>query len=440
MQLINSKLEDRLNSLVSSKKVSPETMEKVKREFFSKLDLNNPSQVQTVMITPDAAQVLLHLSNGNRDISPSYVTRFEQDIMNNQFHIGDSSWILDEDFTFTNGHHRAFAVISCQKGIVQGIRVGVEKVEAKLCDVGRNRNVLDTIVMTDAIKKSELYTKVNFSVARIVLTYGKSSYGISWTKISQSQLPAIIDQFSEEFEFFRNDFKDVIHSSISAVFLKAYPFFKAEGREQELKMALNAFKRGGDTGVFFEMQDIVPNKEALKTLIVLHKHATKRYTKERGGTVERFQFYRASNLLYSYFIGEIRSNDNTRENDEFPLRSEVRDYCLNLKSGLSDETSGHINFTFALHSILDTFPDGEFAFSQFVPELLAINSKLNISAIRKELNSLKKMAETQPLVIRNRQIRFVESNQPLPKYDAPKNGKFSWMNNSVIALSKKNAS
>lgn len=439
MQLSNSKLESKLNSLVNSKKVSSETMESVKRDFFSKIDLDNPSRTQNVIITPKVAQVLLHLSNGNRDISPTHVTRFEQDMVDGQFHLGESSWILDEDFVLTNGHHRAFAIVSCQKEIEQSIRVGVAKIEAKLCDIGKNRNVLDTIAMTDEIKKSHMYTKVNFSVARIALTYGKSSHGISWTKFSQLQLPSIIDQFAEEFEFFENDFGSVIHSGISAIFLKAYPYFKARGREQELKIALNAFKKGGDTSTFLEMHDMVPNKEALKTLVILHKHATKKYTKGRGGTIEKFQFYRTSNLLYSYFMGESRTNDNTRENDEFPLRTEIRNYCINLKNGLSDETSGHIDFIFALHSILDTFSEGMYPFSQFVPELLSINPKLNVNSIRKELNALKRVAETQSLIIHNRQIRFVESDQPIPKYDAPKNGKFAWMNSSVIALSKKSA-
>lgn len=434
MQLSNPKLEARLQSLVTNKRVSRETVEKVKEEFFSKLDLHNPSKSQTAFISPDTALVLYCLSDGNRDISPSHITRYERDIVAEVFKIGDSAWMLDENYSFTNGHHRALAIIACGKGMEQAIRIGVEKKEARLCDVGYDRNVLATIDMSEDIEKSKHYTKVNFSVARIALTYGKSSFGINWAKISDRSQPSIIDQFQEEFEFFGEDFKEVIHSGISAVFLKAYPYFKEQGREQELKMALNIFKRGGDTRTLFEMQDMVPNKEALKTLIVLHKHTNKKFTKERGGTVEKYQFFRTSNLLYAYFIGEVRSNDNVRENDEFPLRADIRDYCLNLKRNVSDETSGQIYFKAALMGTLDVFPDGEYSFSSFIPELLSRNPKLTEHAIRRELNSIRKVA---PVSINGRVIRFSETDQNQSTYNVPKNGKYSWMNKSAIFISGK---
>jgi hypothetical protein len=434
MRVSNPQLDKRINDMIESGIVSESHADQVCKEFFSKLKLNDPDANQAVFISPNTALFLLAMSGGNRDISPTYISRFEQDIIRKVFKKGASSWIIDEDWFLTNGHHRGISIVSCNIGMEQYIRIGVEKKEAKMCDNGKDRSSLDTIAMTDEIKKSKLYTKTNLSTARIALTHGKSSNGVTWTKISQESHTSIIDLFREEFEFFGDMFKDVIHSSISAVFLKAYPYFKEQNRLDELKIILSGFTKGKDSLYFFNIQDEVPNRDAIKSLLTLFNNATKpKY--ERGGTVEKNQFFRTSNLLYAYFMGQERTYDNVRENDEFRLRSDVRQHCLNLKENVKEQNAGQLGFNIAFQSALMVLPDGEYTFPSMIKELKMRNPKLNESVIRRVFTEMKKRSEKETLISRNREIRFVKTEPQIGNI-IPKRSKYSWMNETSIFISR----
>lgn len=141
-----------------------ERVEKGKQEPF----------VEIVAITPQIAQRLLELNDGNRPINERLIAEISADIEANLWVLNGETIIISRDGLLNDGQHRLEAVLRTQTTIQSAIMFGVSREARMTVDMGRQRTAGNFLAMTGAT-----HSNAAAAIAKQLILYetGRYSHG-----------------------------------------------------------------------------------------------------------------------------------------------------------------------------------------------------------------------------------------------------------------------
>lgn len=111
----------------------------------SRFDLTSEIQSQVIEITPDMAEKLLFLSDGNRVLKPAFIAYLINNIKNGTFLTTNNAIGFDTDLVLRDGHHRLNAIKSAGVPVKCLVTVNIPKENFRYVDNGVNRTMSDKV-------------------------------------------------------------------------------------------------------------------------------------------------------------------------------------------------------------------------------------------------------------------------------------------------------
>ncbi len=111
-------------------------------QSFENLEIKS---VETILITPEIARVMMSKNNGNRRVAPNTVNYYSQMMKKGNWKSTHQGLAIDESGNVIDGQHRLAAVIKSGISILTTLTVYKGKIKTMMIpvDVGKNRNSHD---------------------------------------------------------------------------------------------------------------------------------------------------------------------------------------------------------------------------------------------------------------------------------------------------------
>lgn len=165
--------------------------------------MEDRSNVEKVVITPNMAKLWLSYSKGNRNISKARVNQLVNDIKRGDFAITNDMIVFAQDGTLINGHHRLTACIEANMDITCYVMYGASLDMIGKIDIGKSRDMRDTLKMYNIqFGTNYAYETECTSCAKLLITYHKTNglFNNAHDKIWRNSPMEVLDFIKRNYE------------------------------------------------------------------------------------------------------------------------------------------------------------------------------------------------------------------------------------------------
>ena len=130
--------------------------------------LGNPSDfpyTSRFLVTPEwALEVLENRNLTNRRLEKRRISKYAQDMINNNWQMSNDDICFDKEGFLQNGQHRLQAVVDAQKPIMMSFKFGMDHQALTSMDEGRSRSNLDIMRITGKNTTRQALSCTNYAL------------------------------------------------------------------------------------------------------------------------------------------------------------------------------------------------------------------------------------------------------------------------------------
>jgi hypothetical protein len=181
----------------------------------------------TVPITPELASKWLERNVGNRPQKESSISKYANDMDNDEFVTTHEGIAFDEEGILRDGQNRLEAIVISGKTIVFLVVFGITKKSALYIDQGKNRSSLDAGVFA---VNSGLGNTLRMRSEHGAVKYVHNGYSDFKKSVSNKVTLDLLDLYNDGLDFASKSLKKVNRvtttSAVQAAIIRAYQHYK----------------------------------------------------------------------------------------------------------------------------------------------------------------------------------------------------------------------